>query len=493
MQFEEFDKKIKEAAEHHHPAYDEQAWTKMEKLLNKHLPQKGDDRRRLLFIILLFLGLGGAGILITKPWKKNKKEPIAANQTVKQDQPLTPVASETKEAEPVSHNPTTADKEDNAVPDNGNNDQVPVPSITTNGEPVENNSNPEINRNPKVSVTNNNKDKTVPGPLKANTNKDKPVLVKNTNGWRPTADVKKETRNKNAKEDIVTKAPDAVVDPAVDEKKKPDNTVKTQHPVAKNDNSPADKTITAKADTKKEEPAVIKNNTKPADKEIAAKTDTKKDEPAVAKTPEKKDKEKKKKQSSFFFSLSAGPDLSFVSNNKAGSVKLLAGIGLGYNYKDRLTIRTGFYSARKVYTANPDAYDPPAAFFSLYPYLEKVDADCKVYEIPVSVSYNFGKKTSGSWFVSAGLSTFLMNEETYNYHYKYTPLGNTYTNEWTIKNKNSHFFSVATVSAGYKKDIGKRVTLIAEPYFKIPLGGVGYGKVKLNSGGVLFTVGIKPF
>ena len=47
MQSEEFDKKIKEAADHHHPAYDEKAWMKMEKLLDTHLPQKKDDRRRI--------------------------------------------------------------------------------------------------------------------------------------------------------------------------------------------------------------------------------------------------------------------------------------------------------------------------------------------------------------------------------------------------------------------------------------------------------------
>ena len=35
MQFDDFDKKIKEAAEHHHPAYDEKAWDKMEKLLDQ--------------------------------------------------------------------------------------------------------------------------------------------------------------------------------------------------------------------------------------------------------------------------------------------------------------------------------------------------------------------------------------------------------------------------------------------------------------------------
>jgi hypothetical protein len=33
---------------------------------------------------------------------------------------------------------------------------------------------------------------------------------------------------------------------------------------------------------------------------------------------------------------------------------------------------------------------------------------------------------------------------------------------------------------------------MAEPYVKIPLTGVGFGKVKLASAGVLFSVGIHP-
>ena len=41
--------RIKEAAEQHHPAYDENAWQKMEKLLNQHLPQRKDDRRKVFF------------------------------------------------------------------------------------------------------------------------------------------------------------------------------------------------------------------------------------------------------------------------------------------------------------------------------------------------------------------------------------------------------------------------------------------------------------
>lgn len=41
--------------------------------------------------------------------------------------------------------------------------------------------------------------------------------------------------------------------------------------------------------------------------------------------------------------------------------------------------------------------------------------------------------------------------------------------------------------------LNKNISLQAEPYVKIAMDGVGYGKVKLNSGGVLFSAVIKPF
>ena len=52
MPFEEFDIKLKQAAEQHHPNYDEKAWTKMERLLNRELPQNEDRRRGFIFFLL---------------------------------------------------------------------------------------------------------------------------------------------------------------------------------------------------------------------------------------------------------------------------------------------------------------------------------------------------------------------------------------------------------------------------------------------------------
>ncbi len=52
---------------------------------------------------------------------------------------------------------------------------------------------------------------------------------------------------------------------------------------------------------------------------------------------------------------------------------------------------------------------------------------------------------------------------------------------------------MVTLSAGYQRKINNTFSLMAEPYMKLPLSGVGFGKVKLNSMGIMFTVGIAPF
>jgi hypothetical protein len=204
-------------------------------------------------------------------------------------------------------------------------------------------------------------------------------------------------------------------------------------------------------------------------------------------------KSKKKTTNSFFFTLSAGADVSFAGSDKLGTAKLLAGAGLGYSFNKRFTIRTGVYSGRKIYSASAENYHPPAGFYMHYRYLQNVDADCKVIEIPVSFSYNFSVSKKQNWFVSGGLSSFLMKKESYNYFYKYTATGPTVNKESVINNENKHYFSVLTVSGGYQRNLNKNVSIMVEPYIKMPLSGVGYGKVKLNSTGLLFSVGIKPF
>ena len=85
-----------------------------------------------------------------------------------------------------------------------------------------------------------------------------------------------------------------------------------------------------------------------------------------------------------------------------------------------------------------------------------------------------------------------MKKETYDYSYK-SNYGQPYSRSYSYDNKNQHLFSAVTFSGGYQYTLNKKVSLSAEPYLKIPVKGIGFGKVKLKGGGVLFTASIKPF
>ncbi|MEI9808878.1 MAG: hypothetical protein WDO16_13995 [Bacteroidota bacterium] len=92
MQSEDFDSKVRQAAEQHHPNYDEKAWSKMETLLDKHLPPKKDRRRRIIFFLFTFLLLvGGAWLFIDKPWQQDR---LLSNKTnTKEEVTLSPDSS----------------------------------------------------------------------------------------------------------------------------------------------------------------------------------------------------------------------------------------------------------------------------------------------------------------------------------------------------------------------------------------------------------------
>lgn len=451
MQFEEFDDKIRQAADHHHPNYDEQAWAKMEKLLDKHLPQEDDKKRRFIFFLLFFLLLGGgAWLLIGKPWKKEERK--MADSAV--------VTTEKGNEKTTNSSPGTKE-----VGISGDTEKNGVSILPVIPEAALKTSNPVNADQPLLHQKQNNRNTFITTEKKANPGN--PVLVINSG-------------KKNNPDEQFLKRGEA-------DNKQLDN-VKSNDVLRSTGITPLSQSVIK--EEKKDQPATEigkSDANKQTSKETVPENKTN-----VSQQPAKKVKTKNKNPNSFFFGFSAGPDLSFVSSDKPGTTKLIIGGGIGFTLHDKVTIRTGFYSGRKVYTASPDSYNPPAAWWAYYPNLQKVEADCKVYEIPLLVSYNFGTRNKNSWFASAGVSSLLMKKETYNYFYKYTAYGPTISKKWTIDNQNKHYFSILTMSGGYQRKIGKHISLIAEPYIKLPLTGVGFGKVKLNSGGILFTVGINP-
>jgi len=442
MQSENFDKKIKDSLSQRPPGNDIPDWDKMETLLDKHMPVEKKDRRRIFFILFSFLLLGGGSFLVWQNSNSNKKE-IAEIKS--QNQNLT-----TKENNKPTNTSTDKGTNTSQIPNNTTDRTASSNVLDIQNKETETNNIPDEEIQTKTSIAKPDKNKETSTSVAKKTgnskqkNSDQTIdeLVKNTEPERSS--IENLTKSEN--------------EPAITEKKEPEvEKAKTE----------------AKVDEQKEET----KETRPV---------------AVKKTEGKKQKNNSSFAKNFFVSVSAGPDLSKVGDN-TGEVRLAYGAGIGYQISKRFSIRTGFYAGRKVYTADPGDYHPPNNFWGYYPNLENIEANCKVYDIPITVDYTISSNKKQSWFASVGISSLLMKEEKYDYYFKpnYSPTYITYTK--TIDNQNKHYFSVLNLSGGYKRVINKNISLQAEPYLKIALDGVGYGKVKLNSGGVLFSAVIKPF
>jgi hypothetical protein len=460
MRFEDLDKKIKEAADQHHPAYDEKAWQKMEKLLNEHLPQPKDDRRRMGFLLLFFLLVGGGSfLLISKPW--NKKT-VIANQVAGGNNNQVESNKEGIKKNEVELNPEkTKEASDKETGDEKTSNQK------------------EIVANNQVKTANNNNDRIKESEGKFNGNQRS----------KTTSQSQFIKNGKTVKNSAVLPViiPKSINDPRRD---KNDRTVSGNDKEKQNADTEKKIYPDFSQQEKKDETKIINENVvKAEDKNEVTKTTGEEVKAEPKKSPKKSTSAKSKNGISF--SVSAGPDVSKAGGSKTGKTTLVYGAGVGYT-RNRFTLRTGVYVAKKIYWANPDDYKlsralPPTVKF------EGADANCDVLEIPVKLDYSFGFRNKSNWFAGAGLSSYLMKREKYVYFYKTSTSPYPSSYPYNIKNENKHYFSVLNLSGGYTRQLNNTFSISAEPYVEIPLTGIGAGKVHLNSSGVLFTVGVRPF
>lgn len=427
MLSEEFDKKIKEAADHHYPAYREEAWKNMNRLLDKHLPEKDKDRKRFILFFLLLIGLAiGSMWLLLPGARKNYQMANVQAPPVTQKQIEQPV-TQTNRVKSEWQETTPSSKE----------------TVPLGNQPASNNN----TRNSKRATTSQFKK-----PVRATRSQYGQIQKKGTLKAEKKEPVRGEIEKTEIQSETMT------------------GTIEEEVPQSLEEHIKTDPLQDARSKEDQSDSAANLQN--------AEKAPERKGKPSVG--------------SKFSILLSAGPDISYASG-QAGKLETVKGIGIAYQVNDRLSLRTGFYAARKIYTAAPEDYKFSGNIGNYYPNLKWVDGDCIVYEIPLLVNYHFLKKEKSSWFVSGGLSSLLMHTEEYNYYYKPWASGNMMHKKWIVSNKNQHFFSLLAVSGGYSRKINDRLSLMAEPYLRIPLTGIGEGKINLKGAGVLFTAGFKPW
>lgn len=200
----------------------------------------------------------------------------------------------------------------------------------------------------------------------------------------------------------------------------------------------------------------------------------------------KKDDKSKKPQEHFFYAgFMASPDISFVHGQKTSPAGVNAGLLAGYQVNKHFSVETGVLFDSKNYYTKGDYFDKnKIKYFAQNPevYINSVDGDCKMIEIPLNIKYVFSAKNKNRWYAVAGLSSYLMGREYY--AYDLSAWGTTYKTGLAYNNHVKNWFSIANLGLGYERSLGTKTNLRIEPFMKVPVSGVGTGNLSLTSTGL---------
>ncbi len=461
MQDELMDDMIRDAAAQYQPGFDEAAWKKMQQQLDLHLPQKKGRKRYGLLLLALLLITGGAisYAIWWRPAVRQNDSGTARQQTTTPgtNAPATTAADNTA-AIPVSPGNTT-------------------PADIKRQDPAGNTA--MANANTTVSTT-----ATAPATVLAT---DDPTASPANPGTKYT----RRRTGHTAKRRVTTSKAGIAVIPAETGTASDSTTNNISTPTDSNAESiampPATVPVAAKDSVGASPRSAIAATVKPADSTATTPL------PKNTSSPTTRNRKKPKGFGNhFLLTATIGADLSYVRPSQPGGGALVYGAGIGYTIGKHWRIGAGLYVADKIYPAQPGDYHPPASFWTFYADLDRIAAVCRVHEIPVTAAYHFGIRPKHNWFAAVGLSSVFMKTEDYTYYYK-LPNGQSRAKKWYYENEHKHFLSTLTLSGGYQYTLSKHLSFLAEPYLKVPLKGIGYGRIRLNSTGFVLTAAIRPF
>jgi len=514
----DLDRLSREAAEHFEVEPGASGWAHLEKRLDEELPQKKKRRRFLFWLFFITATTGGAltAILTYKPASPLGKNAVvvvtpaqkpavsqqpgtattATNEAVQQhvatgNTPATATTPVATTPAQVPTNPTLATGNNPVATGKNGNEGSPVmastatPKATTTGankaaDAIVLNTAPNKNTVQPIAKANNSR-KTKPvlqtdadkSPLSLNYATITPAN-KGQNGLHST----KTTRNKTGKKKGATAGQQKqTVSPAPDNKT-PDRGITANdqqpatEPVVVNNEPPTAQTAVPSIDS-------AKNNTvvPPAD---SAKSLAKE---SPKKTAPKKDQQEK----GFELGLMAGPDASTVKFGPLYKPGYNFGLQVGYRFSNRWSVNTGLIYTKKWYKAQGKDFNYKEGPWP-WP-IDKAEGNCSMWEIPVNVRYDVSYNSKRRWFVSTGLSTYLMDKENYDVYYTWN--GTTYPVPLNSDSNTNYLFSILNLSVGMERSLGKHFSLQAEPYLKVPLQGLGKGSIRMDSYGIYFTLKYK--
>ncbi|WP_341227166.1 hypothetical protein [uncultured Arcticibacterium sp.] len=194
--------------------------------------------------------------------------------------------------------------------------------------------------------------------------------------------------------------------------------------------------------------------------------------------------EEEKMLKGFALRFAFSPDFSVVPENSFFKIGHNWAALLEHRFNNKWSIQTGVIKSLKFYQASPAQYKWPETWGNAPAELNQIDARCSMIDIPLNIRYDF-TNTRNRWFAQAGFTSYLMLKENYEYIF-----ASNYNDQvWKSWEGKTGFYAagVINVSGGLEKRLFNKMSIQVEPFFKIPVGNVGYGKVKLATAGLFIS------
>ncbi len=176
-------------------------------------------------------------------------------------------------------------------------------------------------------------------------------------------------------------------------------------------------------------------------------------------------------------------DKSFVS--KYAGVNY--GIAGEYYFLKNVSVSFGINRTMKKYHMDDKSSYKIDGWNNPYPFpAYDVAAKSMVLDVPITFKYYLLPSATGKLFVGAGISSYFLRTESYDFHFD-TPAGIA-KHHFNVTEKNNHYLSVFNFSLGFEKAIYKNLSFQIEPFLKVPNSGIGAGSLRLQTSGIFFSL-----
>ena len=114
--------------------------------------------------------------------------------------------------------------------------------------------------------------------------------------------------------------------------------------------------------------------------------------------------------------------------------------------------------------------------------VNNLESRSRILEIPLKIGYLLYRKRNTNIFVAAGIAAYIMTKEKNNYNI--TENGNPGKMVGLYEKSNFKMPAAFSVSAGWEHHLSGLLKIRIEPYLKLPMQGIGVGKLPVTSAGI---------